>query len=246
MKTPGLILRRSRLCKYQCDTKNHCCWCCDCEKSNFFRYDFRKRRHIEERNFMVFENCRSYKSIEDCGKLFYRMFPDSMIAKNFQCGERKTAYVATFGIAPYLQGRLKDHVVDSDYYVLLFDESMNKKTQEKQLDFHVRYRENKHVESHHFTSDFLGHATADDLLKSFEKCVACLPKKNLLQLSMDGPSVNWKFYKSFQESLHSRQDCQSISMINIGSCGLHIVHNAFKSGMEATEWKLNHLLFCLY
>ena len=35
-------------------------------------------------------------------------------------------------------------------------------------------------------------------------------------------------------------------MINIGSCGLHIVHNAFKSGMEATEWKLDHLLFCLF
>ena len=130
--------------------------------------------------------------------------------------------------------------------MLLFDESINKKTQEKQLDFHVRYWEKEHVESHYFTSDFLGHATADDLLKSFEKCVACLPKKNLLQLSMDGPSVNWKFYKSFQESLHSRQDCLSISMISIGACGLHIVHNAFKSGMIATEWKFDHLLLCLY
>ena len=83
------------------------------------------------------------------------------------------------------------------------------------------------MESHYFTSDFLGHATAENLLSSYEKCTDSLPKMGLLQLSMDGPNVNWKFHKDLQEFLHARQDCQNVSLINIGSCGLHILHNAF-------------------
>lgn len=71
-------------------------------------------------------------------------------------------------------------------------------------------------------------------------------KNGLLQLSMDGPSVNWKFHKSVQDALYAQQDCQNISLINIGSCGLHIIHNACKAGTNSTGWKLDHLLFCMY
>ena len=35
-------------------------------------------------------------------------------------------------------------------------------------------------------------------------------------------------------------------LINIGSCGLHIVHNAFKAGFEATGWDVKSFLWALY
>ena len=31
-------------------------------------------------------------------------------------------------------------------------------------------------------------------------------------------------------------------MINIGSCNLHIVHGAFKSGFESTDWEMKKVL----
>ena len=99
------------------------------------------------------------------------------------------------------------HVIENGFYVLLFDESLNKKTQEKQLDFHLRFWKNGNVESHYFTSDFLSRATAENLLSSYEKCTASLPKMGLLQLSMDDSNINWKFHKDLLESLHARQDC---------------------------------------
>ena len=187
----------------------------------------------------------SYKSNETCNVLFRKMFPDSSIAVNFQCGERKTAYMASFGIAPYLRDNMKNLITDEQYYVLLFDESMNKPLQEKQLDFHIRIWNGDSVSTHYYASEFLGHARADDLLQSFTTVTKGLPMKGLLQLAMDGPSVNWKFHQSVQDELHRRQDCHGISLINVGSCGLHVVHNAFKLGIESTGWKIEYVLQCL-
>lgn len=43
----------------------------------------------------------SFRSCADNSALFVAMFPDSNIAKDNKCGERKTAYLAIFGIAPH-------------------------------------------------------------------------------------------------------------------------------------------------
>ena len=66
---------------------------------------------------------------------------------------------------------------------------------------------------------------------------------NLAQISMDGPSVNWKFFTDMKKKL--ADDYETI-LINIGSCGLHIVHNSFKTGVTAAEWKVEALLSSLY
>lgn len=58
------------------------------------------------------------------------------------------------------------------------------------------------------------------------------------QISMDGPNVNWRFYKDFSEEMSKDFDCQSL---NIGSCGLHILNNAFKAGGEASSWGIEQL-----
>ena len=50
------------------------------------------------------------------------------------------------------------------------------------------------VITRYLTSEFLGHATAEDMLVKFEACTERLSKRNLVQLSMNGPNVNWKFF----------------------------------------------------
>ena len=46
---------------------------------------------------------------------------------------------------------------------------------------------------------------------------------------MDGPNVNWKVFKDFDKDL---KDSDNVEMLNIGSCGLHVVHGAFKTGLK--------------
>lgn len=89
----------------------------------------------------------------------------------------------------------------------------------------------------------MGHATAEDMIEHFENCTIDLNLRNLEQISMDGPNVNWKFHRLFQEKLTTTCDN---TLISIGSCGLHIVHGAFKDGANASEWKIHNLLCSLY
>lgn len=69
----------------------------------------------------------------------------------------------------------------------------------------------------------------------FTEAVSELEMKRMAQISMDGPNVNWKFLGIMQQKLND--DFQS-SAVNIGSCGLHIVHNSFKGGATASSWEI--------
>ena len=57
------------------------------------------------------------------------------------------------------------------------------------------------VTDRYFDSEFIGHATAADMLTHFNNGMALLNPSSLVQISMDDPNVNWKVYHNlFQES----------------------------------------------
>jgi len=124
-----------------------------------------------------------------------------------------------------------------------FDESLNKVLQEEQMDLLLRFWDNEldRVVTRYFNSVFLGHTRAQDLLKMFKCGMGKLNMANMLQISMDGPSTNWKF---LELSMQDREelDPNTPSLINIGSCGLHVVHGAFKHGVVKAGWKIDGVL----
>ena len=58
---------------------------------------------------------------------------------------------------------------------------------------------------------------------------------------MDGPNTNWKL---LDELIKDRtiSDPEIPQCLNVGSCGLHVVHGAFKTGANATGWHIDNLL----
>lgn len=56
---------------------------------------------------------------------------------------------------------------------------------------------------------------------------------------MDGPNTNWKFIESLKRYPLENEQRQ---LIDIGSCGLHIIHRAFKTGSESNNWELKKVL----
>ena len=98
-----------------------------------------------------------------------------------------------------LSERLKNNDTD---FVLLFNESMNNMTQNKQMDFHVRFWHSGEVHTRYYTSEFMGHATTEDMVNTFETATANLNHKRMLQLTMDGPNVNWKFHDLIDSQLN--------------------------------------------
>ncbi|GBN09361.1 hypothetical protein AVEN_156320-1 [Araneus ventricosus] len=173
------------------------------------------------------------------------MFPGRIIAKQFSLGERRCSYLIMFGLAPYFKTNLTKNLESSEFFTLLFDETLNNSNQKKQLDVHVRYwkpYDNK-VVTIYFGSAFLGHSTAKYILTEFYDIIGSLSLSKLLQIFMDGPSVNWSFYKTLQEDVQKQF---SSKFANVGSCGLYIVNNSFRKGASSTEWNISSVLISLY
>ena len=168
------------------------------------------------------------------------MFPDSTIAKGFQLSETKCHYLTVFGLGPYVQSVLFDNIKACSYYSILFDESLNQKMQKK-MDFLIRTWQHNEVHTRYLTSVFIGHGTAFHLKEELNKVLSTVGLSKLLQISMDGPSVNWKMFEEFTQETELNQN-----VMNMGSCGLHIVNEAFLTGVKASDWEVDSFLSSLY
>ena len=66
------------------------------------------------------------------------------------------------------------------------------------------------------------------MLTHFKNGMALNPS-SLVQISMDCPNVNWKFYHNlFQQGKGEELP----DLLNIGSCNLHAVHGSFEKGAK--------------
>lgn len=187
----------------------------------------------------------SMNSCSDSGKLFATMFPDSDIAKAFQCGRTKAGYMSHFGLAPYFHSLLLSKITTVPYYTVSFDESLNVVVQKGQMDLLIRFWDTdiNRVSTRYLGSEFMGRSTADDILKTFDQGVSDLHKPKLLQVSSDGPNVNLKFLKSLAKQ---REEEELDPLIDIGTCGLHVIHGSMKTGAKASGWELQKLLKAMW
>ena len=85
----------------------------------------------------------------------------------------------------------------------------------------------------------LSQSSANDICSHFECCLDPLEKEKLLQISLDGPNVNLLFLKIIAEK---RKDEELSQLIDLGTCGLHTVHNALKHGEKASDLQLKKLM----
>lgn len=173
-------------------------------------------------------------------------FPDSEIASKMNLGKTKVAYTVVFGIAKYFENEMTNLLATTTEIVLGFDESLNKISQKKQMDIVFRFWDEtkNEVATRYFTSAFLGKSSALDLLQAVKTSVSTEVLAKVMQISMDGPNVNIKFAKDFQSDLNDVLNNKTL--LDLGSCGLHTVHGAFKRGIKKTEWKLIDFLRAVY
>ena len=113
------------------------------------------------------------------------------------------------------------------------------------MDVKVRYWNEvaKQINTPFFDSQFLKRPNAKNLFDCLMSSLKNLLLERLLQLSMDGPNTNWSVLKLLQED---RCEKDYPNIIDIGSCSLHVVHGAFKSGIEATNWDLKKTMKAMW
>ena len=127
------------------------------------------------------------------------LFPDSKIPEQLELGKTKLGYFLQLGLAPYYEEQLFFSLLSvtgfAPKFVSCFDEAFNHISKQKQRNAHVFYfhEEKQQVVRSYIVSHFLGHANAKE---TFQSILAVHGKldltHNLVQVSMDGPNVNWK------------------------------------------------------
>jgi hypothetical protein len=183
----------------------------------------------------------SFRSNGNVTNVFSQMFQDSAIAKSMSLGATKTMYLSCFGVAPYLRNLLVDKV-KNESFIMMFDETLNRELQKKQMDYVLRFWSGPTVQSWYLMSDFMGHGATTNIIDSMVSCVDnTVGFRNLLSVSMDGPNVNHCVFKELDCTMESSYGRK---LLNVGSCGLHIMHNAFRAAVK--ELKVSDVLFALH
>lgn len=85
----------------------------------------------------------------------------------------------------------------------------------------------------------MGHSTSEDIQGRLLSALEPFPLEKVLQISKDGPNVNLKLLKNFQEHLHQAFQVQCL---NIGTCGLRTMHNAYGAGVTVSKWGIDSAL----
>lgn len=175
------------------------------------------------------------------------MFPDSDIAANMKLQRTKLTYTIVHGLAQFFKTELIDYIKRVSCFTISFDESLNKIAEKEQLDVYIRFWDDNanEVSCRYYNSAFLGHTTSNDLLKALKMSLEPLDLQRILQISMDGPNVNIKMFKDFKEELKSADDLSPM-ILDIGTCGIHTLHNSFKTSIKSSSWNLVEFLRAIY
>ena len=88
--------------------------------------------------------------------------------------------------------------------------------------------EKKRLDSHYFKNLFMEKSAA---VEYFNSCVKRIEK------------TKTKFYKF--SLMNHRRDAELNSLIDIGTSGLHIIHNSFKHGEKESNWNIKKLLISM-
>ena len=129
-------------------------------------------------------------------------------------------------------------------FVSCFNESLNKVVYSKQMDIYMTYFDeiNKQVKHVYIGSQFMGHATVDDMIKDFKEAHNGLDYEiSLIQFSMDDLNTNWAFRGAVSD-LRKSGNPFAPDLLKIGRCGLHVVHGAFGTAVGKTDWKMGQKL----
>lgn len=87
--------------------------------------------------------------------------------------------------------------------------------------------------------------TASEISKHLKLAIKDIDMCKVVQISMDGPNTNLKFYRELVEEREQNYP-ENHCLIDIGIGGLHVLNGAFRTGATGTGWHLDNILRGLY
>ena len=117
------------------------------------------------------------------------------------------------------------------------------------MDLTLRYWSPTHEEVWitYYTSLFFGHAEGDKVaVKMYEQLVSDgIPVAKLVTLVRDGPNVNKTIFQKMDEFIR-HDNPEFTGLVDLGSCSIHTIHNAFGKGLEKCGKEIEQLCMDLH
>ena len=169
----------------------------------------------------------STQGIVDVFKAMFGTLPT-----DFSLSPTKLSYIISEALGPYCRNMFVQDLREN-YFSLQYDETTNNKDL-KELQICLRFysEKEKKIVVKHLETFFLGNAKAETLKEYIVNSLnnAGLHLKKLLMLGSDGPNVNIKVSRLVNEEIKA---LNRKPLIDIGTCSIHLVHNAFLKGLQA-------------
>lgn len=186
----------------------------------------------------------SASSCDNIGELFTCMFGNDAVG-DFSISRTKFRYLLTEALGPFFKSSLLTDMAES-FYCLSFDETTNNANAEELQVIVTYWSKSKNlVLHHHLQTFFIGSATAEIIVEKLNEAIdnSNLPRSNLLMLGMDGLNVNKKVQRLMNEEL---KEYRCKPLLDIGSCNIHILHNAFEKGINIFGKDASELIFKIH
>lgn len=188
----------------------------------------------------------SFSSYDDLVDVLKYVLPQDDIVRDMSLASKKCSYSLAYGLGPYYHLQLVEDV-RREYFSLIIDETTTQQNK-KQLDLLVKYwsAQTHRIQTRYLTSCFLGHATADVMNNSVLSVLSAdgWSLQKMVMLSSDGPNVNISLKRKLDEEIKA---VGGQSLVDIGSCTLHTVHNALHKGLTAVpHWGIDEFVTDVY
>ena len=84
----------------------------------------------------------------------------------------------------------------------------------------------------------MGHSTHADLYWEFRSALKEFDSNNMIEISIDLPNLNINYLNDLAKDCVANEQPELIFIV---PCGLHVIHGAFKTGAESTDWKMKKI-----
>lgn len=192
----------------------------------------------------VAEHNLTFRTGDHFTKLVKSMFPDSEIAKRFQCSRTKTSVLTRFGNGKFCQDQLVNTLISTDmpvFFSLLIDESNDRGVEAKDLAILVRFFDPVIMKA---VTRFLDLPTANNGTAAaiFEKVHDCLESKGISydrMICFNSDTCNTMKGQRNGVVRHLRD--QQPALIDLG-CICHLENLALKAAMKTLPVSIDSLL----
>ena len=114
---------------------------------------------------------------------------------------------------------MMEKVKSANRFTICVDEALNNISNRQLLEAHFFFNEdNNKVERYYIGSSFIGHGDHELCPQKLTETMGGLDYVNkLVQVSMDGPNVNWKLHELLEETRDEEINCSAPTLLQMGA-----------------------------